>query len=265
MIITSKNDYRTILCIGDAHAVPKVSNRRFDWLGRLILDLQPDTIIDMGDWEDMESLCSYDRGKKSFEGRRIKDDFDISVDASERTFGRIRKYNNTRAKRKKKQYNPEIFRLGGNHTEGRIKRMLEASPEFEGTYGLENLEYGRWNDTYVPFLSPLEIEGIVFSHYFYNKDSRYSPASVTALLKMNLMSCAMGHNHVRGFEEMVRPDNKRMCGLFTGCYLDPDDFNAEYAGPQNKWWSGLVMLHGVKDGYFDPEFLNVNEVKRRYG
>ncbi len=47
--------------IGDAHAKPEVSNRRFEWLGKFLLDTalaNPDDnvkVIDLGDWEDMSS------------------------------------------------------------------------------------------------------------------------------------------------------------------------------------------------------------------
>ena len=44
------------------------------WIGQYILDQRPDTVIHLGDFADMESLSSYDVGKKSFEGKRyIKD------------------------------------------------------------------------------------------------------------------------------------------------------------------------------------------------
>lgn len=53
-----------ILIIGDSHSKPSVSNRRFDWLGKLIADEKPQLVVDLGDFGDMESLSSYDKGKK---------------------------------------------------------------------------------------------------------------------------------------------------------------------------------------------------------
>lgn len=63
---------KTILVIPDAHASPKHNNSRFDILGKFILDRQPDIIVNIGDFADMEALCSYDKGKASFEGVDIK-------------------------------------------------------------------------------------------------------------------------------------------------------------------------------------------------
>ena len=69
------------LVIGDSHAKPGISNRRFEWLGKLILDEKPDVIIDIGDFEDMPSLSSYDVGKKSYEGRRYIKDLESAWEA----------------------------------------------------------------------------------------------------------------------------------------------------------------------------------------
>ena len=58
------------LVVPDPHAHPDFSNIRFDWLAQLIIDLKPDHVICLGDFGDLPSLCSYDKGTKGFEGRR---------------------------------------------------------------------------------------------------------------------------------------------------------------------------------------------------
>ena len=58
----------THLVMGDPHCTPKASNDRFLWAGRLAADLKPNTIICMGDFASMDSLSSYDKGKKQFIG-----------------------------------------------------------------------------------------------------------------------------------------------------------------------------------------------------
>lgn len=74
------------LIIPDAHAKPGVDNDRFEWLGRYIYDEKPDVVVCIGDFADMESLSSYDKGKKSFEGRRYLKDIEAAVDAQEKLF-----------------------------------------------------------------------------------------------------------------------------------------------------------------------------------
>ena len=61
-----------LLIIPDAHAEPNYDNDRFTWLGSLIFEKKPDVVVCLGDWFDMASLSSHDKGKKSFEGRRYK-------------------------------------------------------------------------------------------------------------------------------------------------------------------------------------------------
>ncbi len=57
-----------ILCVGDPHCEPGVSNRRFAALGNLIVAERPDTVVCIGDFGSFDSLSSYDRGKKAHEG-----------------------------------------------------------------------------------------------------------------------------------------------------------------------------------------------------
>src|SRR5690606_7005489 len=144
------------LIIPDSHASPDHHNKRYEWLGHLINDVKPDVVIDIGDWFDMASLCSYDRGTKGFEGRRYKRDIEAGLDAQDRMFTIIR--------RQKKKL-PRFVRTLGNH-EHRIVKAIDRDPILEGTIGLEDLmskEYG-WEE--VPFLTPITIDGITYQHYF---------------------------------------------------------------------------------------------------
>ena len=73
-----------ILIVGDTHAHPNHSNERFTWLGRYIVDSKPDKVVQIGDFADMPSLCSYDKGRRSFEGRRYNKDIAAAIDAQEK-------------------------------------------------------------------------------------------------------------------------------------------------------------------------------------
>jgi hypothetical protein len=68
----SKLPGRSHLVIPDAHAMPGLDNRRFDWLGQFIIDTKPDVIVCIGDFFDMAALCKYDKGTTEAEGRRIQ-------------------------------------------------------------------------------------------------------------------------------------------------------------------------------------------------
>ena len=79
----------------------------------LIFEEKPDVVVCLGDWFDMASLSSHDKGKKSFEGRRYKQDVAVGVDAFEKTWAPTFKWNKQRSKNHKAQYNPErIYAYG---------------------------------------------------------------------------------------------------------------------------------------------------------
>lgn len=256
----------SVLIIGDAHCKPGVSNRRFEWLGKYIVDKKPDTIVCIGDFADMSSLCSYDKGKKSFEGRRYKEDCDVTHDAQVKLFGPIVHYNQKQKKLKKPKYNPYKVMIIGNH-ENRIHRVVEYQSELEGTIQLSDLGYTLWWDEVVPFLEPKFIDGVCYQHYF-TSGLMGRPIggdnAAASMLSKQYVSCVAGHSHLRDFSERTRADGIKIQGLVVGCYLDPEQ-REDYAGPANSlWWKGVVMLHNVNSGQYDPEFVSIDYLRKRY-
>ena len=70
----------THIVFSDAHAHYQHNNNRAEWLGELIRDVKPDTVVALGDQADMPSLSGYDKGKKSFQGRTYRADIDVHSD-----------------------------------------------------------------------------------------------------------------------------------------------------------------------------------------
>lgn len=252
----TKRILKTHLVIGDAHSTPGVSNRRFDWLANFIEFNRPDVIVNLGDWGSFDSLSHYTRGKKDGWGQSFKKDVAVFRDASKRAFAGIASI---------KGYSPSIFNIGGNHEEGRITKFLNDHPELDGTVSLDLLGLTDYGATYVPFREVKIIDGVAYSHYFYDKDSRYSLLNSRAVLLKKFHSCVWGDSHKRDFAEGVAADGRKIIALNAGCYLDPLQ-KMGYAGEQgmNRWWSGLVMLHDVNQGEFDPEFISIARVQREY-
>lgn len=255
MAITKKLG-KTHLVIGDAHSDPKVSNRRFDWLANFIEDKKPDVIIDIGDFGNFDSIGKYNKGKKDSWGLTFQNDVKAFRDASKRAFGRISSI---------KGYKPSIFRLGGNHDEGRIIKIVNENPELSGAIDVDKLGLTDYNAKYIPFLKVKVIDGVAYSHYFYDKDSRFALSSARVVLQKKLGSSTWGHSHIRDFAEGVAADGRRAITLNVGCFLDPNQ-SMGYAGAQGnaRWWSGLVLKHGVHKGNYDPEFWGINRIKERY-
>ena len=133
---------KNLLVIPDCHSAPEYDNDRFTALGKFIVDEQPDIIVCLGDFGDMPSLSSYDKGTKGFEGRRYKKDVDSILDAQDKLFAPIRKFNENKRKRKEKQYKPKMHMCLGNH-EDRIDRAINSAPELDGAISMKDLHYEK--------------------------------------------------------------------------------------------------------------------------
>mgnify|MGYP000265003130 CR=1 FL=1 len=71
------------LVIPDTQVKPNQPTEHLRWAGLYAAKKKPDVIIHIGDHWDIPSLSSWDVGKKSFEGRRYKDDIKAGLDAME--------------------------------------------------------------------------------------------------------------------------------------------------------------------------------------
>lgn len=255
---------KTHLVLGDPHAHPDFSNERFDWIGKLILDLKPDVLINIGDTADMPSLSAYDKGKASFHGRNYEKDIEAHLDAQERMWGPI-----TKAKKKK----PYSVVLEGNH-EHRIKKVLDYEPHLEGKkFGISfnDLDFNKYYSDVVEYNggSPgvITIDGIDYAHYFVSGISGRALQSVHhgyVLTQKRFRSSTCGHSHL--FDYHVSRDSSGLVrhGLVAGVY---QDYVAPWAGAAqcNHWTSGVCIKRNVEDGNYDLQFVSIEALRRGYG
>lgn len=255
---------RSHLIIPDSHAKPNVDNDRFKWLGELILERQPEVVIDIGDSADMPSLCKYDVGQVVAEGRRYADDLAAYHDAMRKMMRPINKYNNTHTKWKKKTYRPHFVKCRGNH-EQRIERAANEDPRLFGHISLKDLKEEHFGWDVYDFLKPACIDNIAYQHYFTSGVMGRPIGGVNTartLVLKNYMSCVQGHSHMRDFWEDTDAIGRKLFGLSVGCYFGHDE---RYTSENRRFWRGLVHLHGVQDGQGEPEFISYKEVERIYG
>lgn len=250
-----------ILVIPDTQVKPGVDVGYLERIGRFIVDKQPDVVVHLGDHADMPSLSSYDIGKKSYEGRRVKADIDAAKEGMDALFRPIDEYNARQRKNSKRQYDPKKHYLLGNHDE-RINRAVETDAKLEGLLSIDQLEYERrW--TVHPFLEVVVIEGIAFSHYFVTGVAGRPAATASAQLRKTNMSSIAGHQQGRQVAYSSRADGTTITSIIAGsCY----EHNEDYLGAQgNKHWRGVIMLHEVNDGAFDEMFVSLNYINKKYG
>lgn len=249
-----------ILVVPDIHAHPDFNNDRADWLGQYIVDSKPDIIVNLGDAADMTSLASYDKGKRSFQGKSYKKDIDAGLDFQERLWAPLKK-----AKKKL----PRRVILEGNH-EHRVERALDLNPEYEGAIGFNDFEYDYFYDDVVRYSNgtpgSIELEGVTFAHYLVS-GVKGLPISGEhpgySLISKRLSSSVVGHSHTRDESIRYSQQGTPVQGLVAGCFFD---YQSPWAGDSNRYyWRGIVVLEGVDKGGFDPHWISLNRLKNVYG
>jgi hypothetical protein len=250
----SKPKYRKHFVIPDVQAKPGVPLDHLTWAGKYIAEKQPDVIVQIGDFADMESLSTYDKGKKCFEGRRYKKDVEASRQAMRLLMEPIRAV---------KGYNPRLVLTLGNH-ENRINRAVEGDSMLDGTIGLEDLGYEEWGWEVYPFLKPVEVDGVTYAHYYHPEHSSQAYGG-TAHTKLKNIGFTFVMGHQQGFDMATRalPNGTTQYGVVAGSFYQHDEV---YKGHQrNAHWRGCLMLHEVQGGAFDLMQLSLDYLKRRYG
>ena len=237
---------RRILVIPDTQVKPGVPLEHMTWAGKYIAAKQPDVIVHLGDHWDMPSLSSYDKGKRCFEGRRYKADIDVGNEAMDML---TREYRGG-------SYQPEEHFLLGNHCQ-RIERATQLQAELEGVIGFHDLNLAGW--TVHPFLEVLSLEGIKFSHYFTTGLMGRPVSSAAVLLRVAAGSAVMGHAQK---VDMAVHEKTGAIALMAGVFYQHDE---DYLGPQgNNCRRQLVMLNECRAGAFDPMFVSLEYLGKRY-
>lgn len=251
---------KTHLIIPDQHADPFTNHTRAKYAGKLINDIKPDVVVNLGDAADMASLSSYDRGTRGFEGRRYNKDVEASIKFQETLW---------------KEVSPSVRKkiravvLEGNH-EYRISRATNADAMLDGTIGYDDLQMDTFYDDVVRYngSSPgtIEIDGITYAHYLVSGVMGRAiggehPAH--SLLVKKHQSCTVGHLHLLNHAQQTKEDGTKLNGLVAGCF---DDHFHSYAGNANKmWWVGCCVKHSVSKGDYDLEQVSLKRMKKIYG
>ena len=250
------------MVIPDTQVKPGCPIDHLKWAGQYAANKKPDVIVHIGDHWDMPSLSHYDKGTKSFEGRRYTKDIAAGIEGMEAFLAPIRAEQRRLKVNKHKQWNPRLVFTLGNH-ENRITRAIESDPKLDGLIGFSDLRLEEMGWEVVPFLAPIKIDGVVYAHYFTSGIMGRPVSSSRALLTKQFQSCVMGHVQDRELSFAKRADGTRVTGLFAGIFYQHEEgyLNAQ----TNLSWRGIWMLHEVDDGAFDEMPVSLNYLRKRYG
>lgn len=252
---------KTAVVFTCAHADPDVDNRRFDYLGRLIYELKPDYVVDLGDGADMRSLNSYDtRYPQKLVSQNYEKDIEVYNDAQERLRWKFRHH-----KRKR----PIWIGFEGNH-EHRIKKVLSVDPRLEGEkYGVSfsHLQTKHWFDEYHEYAydapAIANYDGVYYSHYI--ASGAYGTAMsgehhANSLIKKLSSSVTVGHSHKFDYKFKGDARPSPLHGLVAGCFKGKAE---AWAGQANdEWRSGVAIKHNIDNGDYDLEWVSLDRLEK---
>jgi hypothetical protein len=217
----------------------------------------PPIVVCLGDWADMASLSSYDKGKGSHEGRRYLADVAAANEAlalvsdqlCQETYDSVRR-----------------VMVLGNH-EARVSRAANDNAEFSGLLSLDHFHFRDHGWEVVPYRATVTVQGIVFSHYFASgvmgrPISGVNPAR--AMVGKLHESCVAGHNHGLYFYRSVSASGRAINGLVAGCFFEHQH---AFAGPQANahYWRGLVVLRGARAGDYSLDLWSFDRLRKALG
>lgn len=242
----------THIMIPDTQVKPGVDIEHLRWAGEYIAEHESDVVIAIGDWWDMESLSEYDRGKKSFEGRRYKADIEAGNRGMDLFMAGINKC--------KKR--PRLVFTLGNH-EQRIERALEVEPRLEGVLGYHDFNLVEHGWEVHDFLTPVEIDGVTYCHYFPQPMSGRPYTGVVETMIKNIgFSFTQGHAQGKRIGSRELSNGRTLRGLVAGSFYSHQE---SYKGVQgNKHWRGIIVKHEVFDGNYDLLEVSLDYLQRKY-
>lgn len=246
-----------IMVLPDVQARPGLDFSYLRRYGFYMLEKRPDVVVCIGDFADLPSLSSYDKGKKSFEGRRYKRDVEAAQFAMQAFLGPMEEYNKTA----KRPYKPRMVMTLGNHEE-RISRAVNDDAKLDGILSIKDLAYEEYGWEVHPFLEVVVIEGVAFSHYFTSGQMGRPCGTAAAQLRRTNMSCVAGHQQGKQIAYGYRADGSTITSIICGSAYEHDE---DYLGMQgNRHYRGIVMLHEVENGAFDEMWVSVRYINARY-
>jgi hypothetical protein len=254
----------THLFLPDDQVKPGIDMSYLSWKGEYIAKKRPDVIICGGDWADMTSLSSFDKGKRRAEGKRVKDDIDAAIAGMKLLLQPMRDLQAQQRAAKEVVYEPRMVLLLGNH-EHRIDRHVEENPELYGFLSVDDLLYEEFGWEVVPFLTPIVIDGISYCHYFPNvMNGKPLGGNAATLLKTLGTSYTCGHKQTLDVAtRFLQTTGQQQWGLTCGAGYPHEEHYKGFQG--NFHWRGIVLKHRVKNGSYDPLFISLDWLKSEYG
>jgi len=139
----------THFVLPDCQVKPGLDLSHLKWAGQYAAEKKPDVIICLGDFADMESLSSYDVGKKAFEGRTYLADIEAATEGMSAFMYPIMEEQARLRRNKQKVWNPRLVLTLGNH-EARITTAINNDRKLDGLISIDDLCYEAYGWEVIP-------------------------------------------------------------------------------------------------------------------
>ena len=114
----------------------------------------------------------------------------------------------------------------------------------------------------IPYRKPVDIDGILYCHYFYNpRSGRPYTGTAASILKQVGQSFVQGHRQTLDVAIQDLPMGGRRRGVIAGAFYQHDE---DYLGPQGDHWRGILVLNEVARGNFDLMEVSLDYLRRKY-
>ena len=244
---------KRVLVLGDSHLGPEQDLRRFKALGNYIKSVEPDIIVEIGDFLTLDSLSGWDKDKrKKMEGRR----YEKEIVAGNRALDFIQGVPKNTKRR---------IKVKGNH-ENRLDRYLDHDPTFAGQVSIEkDLKLKERGFEVVEYKDHIDVSGISFTHVPINGLGRAigEPNVTKKALALYNNSVVFGHCHVLSHTAEHRTNaphlNQALC---VGGFFEHVD---EYAvGSKTDYWRGIVLLTVYHANRFDLATTSMSNLLKKH-
>lgn len=256
--------------IPDTQVKPGVPLYHLDWIGQYIVDNPPDRLIMIGDWYDLPSLSSYDKGKKAFEGRRLTADIDAGHRALELMEKPLDNENARLRRNKKASLKIDKHVTWGNH-EDRANRVAQNVPELDGLIGthiFDKFWQARGWNTH-QYTEVIDLDGVWYSHCFLTElTGRALGCMASTMLQKVGHTITQGHRQTYEVAARYVGDKMQRALIAGACYLHDEEYKGPVRGTSersaNYHWRGCVYKHDVAEGEYSLMELPLDYFCRRY-
>uniref|UniRef100_UPI003218EA5F metallophosphoesterase n=1 Tax=Paracoccus sp. SSK6 TaxID=3143131 RepID=UPI003218EA5F len=258
-----------LVLLGDTHRCPSDPQEADDVLlaiGDYINDAAPQFAVHLGDLGDFRTLNGYKGGAimggdGSDEGHDLLGDVAVWETGLRLLQSRWKQEARRHQRARHNERTPDIqwFFCEGNHEE-MLRRFALRYPGLRSLIRLDRLDLAgiaeREGWEWMPFLSPLSINGLTLQHYFQGLNPKQALA-IQTVQSRNGASSAFGHTHSLDVRHWKDAHGRRRTVINTGCTKHPSRLR-RYED------SGILHIKGLHNGEFTYEWLPTDQLIRRY-